>query len=156
VLRIRGVYPGSEIFSIPDPNFFHPGSEFFPSRTRIHIKEFKYFNPKKIFKVSEIWSRLFIPDLDPGYTDSDFFYPSRIPDPGAKKGHRIPDPQHTDIYVVFPVGAQEKENSVLGASPEKVTDRTRDQERTGQVEETKFSQVSSDRVMIIDLESHLS
>jgi hypothetical protein len=25
VLRIRDVYPGSE-FSIPDPNFFHPGS----------------------------------------------------------------------------------------------------------------------------------
>jgi hypothetical protein len=40
-------------------------------------------------------------------------------------------------------GTQEKENSVLGASPEKVTDRTRDPERTGQVEETKFSQVSS-------------
>jgi hypothetical protein len=48
-----------------------------------------------------------------------------------------------DIYVVFPVGVQEKENSMLGASPEKVTDRTRDPERTGQVEETKFSQVSS-------------
>jgi hypothetical protein len=26
---------------IPDPNFFHPGS-------RICIKEFKYFNPKKM------------------------------------------------------------------------------------------------------------
>jgi 3-hydroxy-3-methylglutaryl CoA synthase len=28
VLRIRDVYPGSRIqlFSIPDPNFFHPGS----------------------------------------------------------------------------------------------------------------------------------
>ncbi len=30
------------IFSIPDQNFFHPGS-------RISIKEFKYFNPKKWF-----------------------------------------------------------------------------------------------------------
>ncbi len=27
-------------FSIPDPNFLHPG-------TRIRLKEFKYFNPKK-------------------------------------------------------------------------------------------------------------
>jgi hypothetical protein len=37
---------GSGMF-IPDPNFFHPGSEFYPSR--IHIKELKYFNPKKGF-----------------------------------------------------------------------------------------------------------
>ncbi len=37
-----GVYAGSRIrlFSIPDPNCLHPGS-------RIRIKEFKYFNPKK-------------------------------------------------------------------------------------------------------------
>jgi hypothetical protein len=35
VLRIRDVYPGSQIriFSIPDPNFFYSGS-------RIRIKEF--------------------------------------------------------------------------------------------------------------------
>jgi hypothetical protein len=34
--------PGSDFFPsrIPDPTFFHPGS-------RILIKEFKYFNPKK-------------------------------------------------------------------------------------------------------------
>ncbi len=32
---------------IPDPTFFHPGSELSPSRIR--IKEFKYFNPKKWF-----------------------------------------------------------------------------------------------------------
>jgi hypothetical protein len=32
---------------IPDPTFFHPGSEFFPSRIR--VKEFKYFIPKKRF-----------------------------------------------------------------------------------------------------------
>jgi hypothetical protein len=37
VLRIRDVYP-----RIPDLNFFHPGS-------RIHIKEFKYFQPEKLF-----------------------------------------------------------------------------------------------------------
>ncbi len=42
VLRIRDVFPnpGSR-----DPTFFHPGSEFFPSRIR--IEEIKYFNPKK-------------------------------------------------------------------------------------------------------------
>ncbi len=49
VLRIRDVYPGSE---------------FFPSL--ICIKEFQYFTPKnRFFKLSEIWSRLFIPDPDP-------------------------------------------------------------------------------------------
>jgi hypothetical protein len=42
LLRIRDVYSGSGIFYISDP-----GSEFFPSRIR--IKEFKYFNPKKLF-----------------------------------------------------------------------------------------------------------
>jgi hypothetical protein len=31
-----------EIFSIPDPNFYHPES-------RIRIKEFKYFNPRNCF-----------------------------------------------------------------------------------------------------------
>jgi hypothetical protein len=44
VLRIRGVYPGSE--------FFHPRSRFQgskDSRTRIRIKEFKNFNPKNCF-----------------------------------------------------------------------------------------------------------
>ncbi len=42
VLRIRDVYPGSDFFPSrnPDPNCLHPGS-------RIRIKEFKYFNPKK-------------------------------------------------------------------------------------------------------------
>ncbi len=39
-----GCLSGSRIriFSVQDPNFFHPGS-------RIHIKEFRYFNPKKLF-----------------------------------------------------------------------------------------------------------
>jgi len=73
VLRIRDVYPGARI---PDRTFFHPGSELSPSRIR--IKEFKYFNPKKWF----LNSGLFIPD--PG---------SRIQ--GSKR-HRIRDhdPQH--------------------------------------------------------------
>jgi hypothetical protein len=67
VLRIRDVYPGSE---------------FFPSRIR--IKEFKYFNPKKWFLSSRKYdsgcsSRIWILT----------FYSSRIPDPGVKKA---PDP----------------------------------------------------------------
>ncbi len=76
--------PGSEffqsrirIFSIPDPNFFHPGS-------RIQIKEFKYFYPKKWFLCS--WK------YDPGCSFRIrilTFYPSWIqgskkaPDPGS-------------------------------------------------------------------------
>ncbi len=68
-------------FSISDPNFFHPGS-------RICIKEFQYFNPKKWFLSSRkyesgcspgSWIRILILN----------FYPSRILDPGIKKA---PDP----------------------------------------------------------------
>ncbi len=82
VLRIRDVYPGSDFFPsrIPDPNCSHPGS-------RIRIKEFKYFKPKKWFLSSRKYdpgcsSRIpdpdpdFLPIPDPG---------SRIPDPGVKK-----------------------------------------------------------------------
>jgi hypothetical protein len=50
VLRTWDVYSGSRIrlFSIPDPNFFHSGSQ-------IHIKELKYFTLKNSFlKLSEI------------------------------------------------------------------------------------------------------
>ncbi len=69
VLRIRYVYPGSE--------FFHPGFGFFPSRIR--IKEFKYFKPKKLFLSTRKYdsgcsSRILIL----------IFYPS----------HPDPDPQH--------------------------------------------------------------
>ncbi len=64
--------PGSEFFPsrIPGPIFFHPGS-------RISIKEFTYFNPKKWF----ISSRKY----DPGCSSRIrilTFYPSPIPDPG--------------------------------------------------------------------------
>ncbi len=54
---------------IPDPTFFQPGS-------RIRIKEFKYFNPKKWFLSSRKY--------DPGCS-------SRIPDPDADF-LPIPDP----------------------------------------------------------------
>ncbi len=40
VLRIRDVYPGSEFFPIPDPNFFHPVSA---------SKNFKCFNLNEWF-----------------------------------------------------------------------------------------------------------
>ncbi len=49
---------GSGMF-IPDPTFFYPGSELSPSRIR--IKEFKYFNPKKMFPDAD-----FLPIPDPG------------------------------------------------------------------------------------------
>ncbi len=62
------------------------GSEFLPSRIR--IKEFKYFNPKKWFLSSREYDPDFLPRIR--IPDSDF-YPSRIP--GSTK-HRIPDPQH--------------------------------------------------------------
>ncbi len=54
---------------IPDPTFFHPGSEFFPSRIPDLHKEFNYFNPKKWFLSSK-------------YPDPDFLH---ISDPGVKK-----------------------------------------------------------------------
>ncbi len=61
------------LFPIPDPNCLHPGS-------RIRIKEFRYFNPKKWFLSSGKYdpgcsSRIPDPDAD--------FLP--IPDPGVKK-----------------------------------------------------------------------
>jgi hypothetical protein len=62
---------------IPDPTFFHPGS-------RIRIKEFKYFNPKKWFLSSRKY--------DPGCS-------SRIPDPGVKKA---PDPGSATLFNRWP------------------------------------------------------
>jgi hypothetical protein len=75
--------PGSDFFPsrIPEPNCLHPGS-------RILIKEFKYFNPKKPKK----WF-LSSKKYDPGCSSRIrmlTFYPSRIPDPGSRgqKGTR--------------------------------------------------------------------
>ncbi len=65
------------IFSIPDPNFFHPGS-------RIRIKEFTYFNPNKWF--------LSFRKYDSGCSYRIrilTFYPSRIPGPGVKKARSL-------------------------------------------------------------------
>ncbi len=89
--------PDSTFFPsrIPDPNCFHPGS-------RIRIKEFKYFIPKKWFLSSR--------NYDPGCS-------SRIPDfgpgswlithPGSRitgsKRQRIPDPdqQHCHNFISY-------------------------------------------------------
>ncbi len=50
---------------IPDPNLFHSGS-------RIRLKEFKYFNPKKWYLSTH--------NYDPGFSSR-----IQIPDPGVKK-----------------------------------------------------------------------
>ncbi len=79
--------PGSDFFPsrISDPNCLHPGS-------RIRIKEFKYFNPKKmVSKIYKIWSGLFIPD-----PDADFL---PISDPGVKKA---PDPGSGSATLLVP------------------------------------------------------
>jgi hypothetical protein len=53
-------------FSIPDTWSCIQGQKDSKSRIRIHIKEFRCFQPKKIVsKLSEIWSTIFIPDPDP-------------------------------------------------------------------------------------------
>jgi hypothetical protein len=88
VVKISVADPGC-LSRIPDPTFFHPGS-WIPDPnclhpgSRIRIKEFKYFNPKKWFLSSRKY--------DPGCSSRIrmlTFYPSRIPDPGVKKA---PDP----------------------------------------------------------------
>jgi hypothetical protein len=82
---------GSRMF-IPDLTFFHPGSRIriFPSR--ICIKEFKYFNPKKWFLSSRKYNPGYssrIPDPDP------YFLPNPYPGSRGQKGtgSRI---RHTD------------------------------------------------------------
>jgi hypothetical protein len=96
---------GSGMF-IPDPgsDFFHPGSRIrtvsIPG-SRILIKEFKYFNPKK----SKKWflnSKKYDPGCSSRIPDPDAdFLPSRIPDSGVKKapnpGSRIRI-RNTDRY----------------------------------------------------------
>jgi hypothetical protein len=58
---------------IPDPIFFHSGSP-------IRIKEFKFFNPQKLF----LCSRKYFPGCSSRIRIR-IFYPYRIPDPGVKK-----------------------------------------------------------------------
>ncbi len=75
---------------IPDP-----GSEFFPSRIQGQkipgsasaSRNLSILTQKIVSKLSEIWSRMIIPD-----PDLDFLH---IPDPGVKKA---PDPQHCFLW----------------------------------------------------------
>ncbi len=92
LLRLIGVQLMQlpESLSVADPGWsrirnFHPRSRIKvqkDSRIRIHIKEFKYFNPKNKIdsKLSEIWSKMFIPDLDLN------FFPILDPGPRGQKG----------------------------------------------------------------------
>jgi hypothetical protein len=70
VLRVRDVYPGSD--------FFRPGSG-------IHIKEFKYFNPKNWF--SALGNMIWVVHPESG-SRIRIFYSSRIPD-SKDTGSRI-------------------------------------------------------------------
>jgi hypothetical protein len=75
---------GSGMF-IPDPTFFHPGSELSPSRIPDPKK-----SKKMVSKLYKIWSGLFIPDPGSGIRMLTSSYPgSRIQ--GSKR-HPIPDP----------------------------------------------------------------
>ncbi len=82
VLRIRDVYPGSQIriFSNPDPGQKDPGTRI-KGQKRIYV----FLTQKIVCKLSEIWSGMFIPDQIPG-PDLDFL---PIPDQEVKKA---PDP----------------------------------------------------------------
>ncbi len=76
VLRIRDVYPGSDFFS----------SRILDTHQRILV----FYSKIMVSKLSEIWSRLFISDPNPGSGSWLFTRPgSRIQ---ASKMHRIPDP----------------------------------------------------------------
>ncbi len=93
VFRIRDVYLGS-----PDPTFFLSRIRIFWSRIR--IKEFEYFDPKKWFIISRKY--------DPGCSSRIrilTFYPSRIQ--GSKR-HRIrirnTDPEQWIVCMGWPAG----------------------------------------------------
>ncbi len=87
---------GSGTF-VPDPNFFHPVDP--GSRVR---KNFEFASKNLSIlthsKLSEIWSGMFIPNLDLNFL--------LIPDPGYQiqryKRHRIPDtdPQHWNQHLL--------------------------------------------------------
>ncbi len=70
---------------------FYTGSQYFPSRIRIRIKGFKYFNQKIVSKLSEIWSKMFIPDpvLD--------FLPIPNPDPQHCQKQNIASSYYIDV-----------------------------------------------------------
>jgi hypothetical protein len=69
---------------IPDPNFSIPD-------LKIHIKEFKHFNPKNGFQAlgNMIWV------VHPGSGSRLFTHPGSRMGKKKSKRHRIPDPQHS-------------------------------------------------------------
>ncbi len=109
---LRSVLDPGCLIQIPDPTFFHPGS-------RIRIKEFKYFNPKKWFLRFRKYypgcsSQIRIPDPDPDFLP--------IQDPGVKK---VPDPGSgsttlvlRQIYLVFHQDAAAVLLRVRGPAPD--------------------------------------
>ncbi len=105
VLRIRDVYPGSVFFPswIQDPNLFFPGS-------RIRIKEFKNFNPKKWF-LSTQKLRNMIRIVHPGSGSWFFTYPGfRLPDPGVKQA---PSPGSATMAVLVEISLPDPEAVLL-------------------------------------------
>jgi hypothetical protein len=97
-----GILSWIRLYSIPDPNCFHPGSWIPDPHKRL-----KYFNPKKRFLSSRKYdlnclSRIRVLT----------FYPSRIPDPGVQKA---PDPGSGSATLVIgqPRGSQRTEMSSL-------------------------------------------
>jgi hypothetical protein len=84
---IRPTSPTSDILAISaaDPGCLYRIRIFSYPGSRIRLKEFKYFNPKKWFLSTQKY--------DPGFSSQIqilIFYPSRILDPGVKKA---PDPR---------------------------------------------------------------
>ncbi len=73
VLQIRDIYSWSECFPSRIPG---PGSKRFPHPQK---KKFSIFIQKIVSKLSEIWSKMFIPDPDLD------FLPIPDPGPGVKK-----------------------------------------------------------------------
>ncbi len=99
--RYRYIYisvadPGC-LSRIPDPTFFHPGPlipylNFFHPGSRIHIKDFEYFNPKNCFLSSRKYDpvssfRIRILICLP------------IPDPGSRGKKKAPDPGSATLII---------------------------------------------------------
>ena len=86
--------PGSNFFPfrIPDPKCLHPGS-------RIRIKEFKYFNPKKTKKMF-LSSRIYDPGCSSRIPDPDADFLT-IPEPGVKKALDPGSATQVSVFTVW-------------------------------------------------------
>ncbi len=83
---------------ILDPIVFHSGSKFFHLGSASN--NLSILTQTLVSKLSEIWSRLIIPDSDPGSGSCFFTHPGSRTQ--WSKRHRIPDPdpQHCIFYGV--------------------------------------------------------